>query len=535
MMGDMSKLDTLLQDGLQSELTLQYNIKALRKTLRQQLQETKMRQTEELEKRVQQNSLLSAEIEKMSDDKEELNKQKCMNIRRSISMSDLTTRKENSNLNQRPTASSSAWGPSTNWRHCSVGTHECERFASYKSTHQRRTEEEDAECLKKFRALPVPKHVMKPIYQDMLELKEKERKQSCEHRKQFLLSIQKPFSFHERDKTKREKLVTTVNQVSHDPKTDCFRKNLSKPNSSMLKASQQGTLCHVGRPKLYTAERASRKKTEFLDVKPSFQPKILHQVPNFSKLHKALMNESLRKIKSNEATKCQPFFLRTSSLPSRTRRKSLEPLQLPTMTNLSRSKSLGALTWMTANTLPIYISDAVRKRCTAIKKSMELRESNNQESLDWLRNYQKRSKALEKTVALRAKFLDPHSSLKEVHTENLQRHRQTDKQRMNNYMRDLKDIKARVKERPYLFEQVKQRNAKDCAEQTYRNKLRKVGLTEVFVDETGDTSRSDDDTKTSINSVKSESSHIREENADDWEKIEDVEKESVKSKREETP
>lgn len=72
----MSKLDTLLQDGLQSELTLQYNIKALRKTLRQQLQETKMRQTEELEKRVQQNSLLSAEIEKMSDDKEELNKQK---------------------------------------------------------------------------------------------------------------------------------------------------------------------------------------------------------------------------------------------------------------------------------------------------------------------------------------------------------------------------------------------------------------------------------------------------------------------------
>lgn len=160
-------------------------------------------------------------------------------------MSDLTTRKENSNLNQRPTASSSAWGPSTNWRHCSVGTHVCERFASYKSTHQRRTEEEDAECLKKFRALPVPKHVMKPIYQDMLELKEKERKQSCEHRKQFLLSIQKPFSFHERDKTKREKLVTTVNQVSHDPKTDCFRKNLSKPNSSMLKGGSYVFFCNL--------------------------------------------------------------------------------------------------------------------------------------------------------------------------------------------------------------------------------------------------------------------------------------------------
>lgn len=95
-----------------------------------------------------------------------------------------------------------------------------------------------------------------------------------------------------------------------------------------LSASQQDTPCRVGIPKLYTAERAGRKKTEILDVEPSFQPKILHQVPNFSKLHKALLNESLRKIKSNDTTRCQPFFLRTSSLPTRKRRKSLETLQV---------------------------------------------------------------------------------------------------------------------------------------------------------------------------------------------------------------
>lgn len=74
--GDMSKLDTLLQDGLQSELMLQYHLKTLRKTLKQQLDETKMRQTVDLEKRVHQNSLLLAELDKKSSKKEELNKQK---------------------------------------------------------------------------------------------------------------------------------------------------------------------------------------------------------------------------------------------------------------------------------------------------------------------------------------------------------------------------------------------------------------------------------------------------------------------------
>lgn len=42
-------------------------------------------------------------------------------------------------------------------------------------------------------------------------------------------------------------------------------------------------------------------------------------------------------------------------------------LQVPTTSNLNRSKSLGALSLMSANTLPIYISDAVRKRCIAVK------------------------------------------------------------------------------------------------------------------------------------------------------------------------
>lgn len=60
-MNDKLKLDTLLEDGLQSELMLQLHLKALREALKQQLQETERIQTEELEKRIQQNTHLSAD------------------------------------------------------------------------------------------------------------------------------------------------------------------------------------------------------------------------------------------------------------------------------------------------------------------------------------------------------------------------------------------------------------------------------------------------------------------------------------------
>lgn len=88
---------------------------------------------------------------------------------------------------------------------------------------------------------------------------------------------------------------------------------------------------------------------------------------------------------------------------------------------------------------------------------------------------------------------------------------------MRDYMRELRDMKARVSERPYLFEQAKQvghiklklyckmqvmclfcnfeflcqKNAKAHAEQTYRRKLQKAGIKEQFVEKTSESFRFD--------------------------------------------
>ncbi|XP_023273024.1 protein FAM161B [Seriola lalandi dorsalis] len=565
----MSKLEALLEDGLRSELMLKQQLKTISEALRQQLQESEKRQTEELERRIHQDALLSTDIHQESIDKKEVNRQpKNVGMRRSISTSGLTSDKETSHhlrQSERPNSSSPAWVLPTNCKHCSVRTSPLtptktqlyEQVALFKTTQMSKEEEAEAECQKKFCAVPVPNHVTQPLYQEVIELREKERKQGHEQRKNFLLSIQKPFSFQEREKEKRQKLLATLNQASQDQKNKIptVRKSLHKVENDSLDSElkDQEEVCRTVHthttqrqenstsscsPKLRIAEHTRKEKLGFLDEKPSFQPKIIHQIPDFSRLHKALQTEALRRTQSKEVTKCQPFYLRTSALPVRQSRMSPDS-QEPKISHLSRSKSLGALTSLSTDTLPLYITDAVRKRCMAIRKSMEVRDSKNQESADWLRKYQMRSQAMKKTVALHAKLMDPNSSLKEVNNEKLKHHIVADRQRTREYMKELRKMKARVSERPYLFEQVKQRNAKAHAEQTYRDKLRKAGFKEQFVQENGETtegtsvsSRSEDD----VNNHSNENNiHSREENVDDGEKIEDVEEESVKSKGEEMP
>lgn len=101
----------------------------------------------------------------------------------------------------------------------------------------RKEEEDEAECQKKFRALPVPKHVKQPLYQKLVE-REKERKQ--EHEQRMSASAQKPFRFQEREKEKREKMLAGLNQVSHDDKTKAA--TVKKPPHKEVKHSSASEL-----------------------------------------------------------------------------------------------------------------------------------------------------------------------------------------------------------------------------------------------------------------------------------------------------
>lgn len=123
-------------------------------------------------------------------------------------------------------------------------TQQCERLVLIKTTQMIKEEEAEAECQKKFCALPAPSHAIQPLYQEMMEMREKESKQGREQRKNFLLTIQKPFSFQEREREKREKLIAMLNQVSKDKKNTAatVRKSPHKVEKDLSESDLNGEL-----------------------------------------------------------------------------------------------------------------------------------------------------------------------------------------------------------------------------------------------------------------------------------------------------
>lgn len=103
----------------------------------------------------------------------------------------------------------------------------------------------DAECQKKFCAVPVPSHVSLPLYHEMMQLREKKRKQGHEQRKDFLLSTQKPFSFEQREKEKREKLIATLSQIAQDQKSSA-----AAVGKALHKVVQDSSVCKLRKGEL---------------------------------------------------------------------------------------------------------------------------------------------------------------------------------------------------------------------------------------------------------------------------------------------
>ncbi|XP_067099833.1 protein FAM161B [Osmerus mordax] len=577
---NMADLQAFLDDGLRSEELLRLRLQSLKEANTQQLLKAEKRQREALEKRIQQNSKLSADTDGISSAERQLeaffNSQTRWAGPRTT-RSDLTSNKgsitgtsQHIKHTERCVTASTANVSTTSVprqdhrspKAIHVGP-QCGRPHA-ETTKPSREEEEEAECQRKFTAAPVPSHVFLPLYQEVVEGREQVRKQGLEQRRNFLVSMQKPFSFMKVDERKREKLVDMFSGVTQDQKAKAvsIRKPIPKAVmdpaiSERLKAEElnrkvriqaraqetlRKSLCPLqtqlasNTTQLRSSQRTKREILAFLDEKPSFRPRTNSQVPDFDRLHKAFQREALRSAERREVTRCQPFHLRTSTLPTRPSKASQENTQEPIVSvRLKRSHSFGGVTSLSTDTLPTYITDAARQRCLAIRKSMEKIDSQKQESAEWMRRHEMRSQALKKTVSMRAKAMDPHSSLKDVYHEKLKQHKEADQQRAREYKKELRNMKARIMVCPFLFEQVTQRNAKADVERRYRDKLKEAGVNEHFVATMGreeaTSLKSDKEEDADDQSVASDT-QSREAGVSDGEKIKDEEEESVKTNEE---
>uniref|UniRef100_A0A670YBK2 FAM161 centrosomal protein B n=1 Tax=Pseudonaja textilis TaxID=8673 RepID=A0A670YBK2_PSETE len=315
------------------------------------------------------------------------------------------------------------------------------------STAYKRQLQEAAECQKQFRAQPVPAHVYLPLYQEIMEKNEIRRQMETQKRKELLVSMQKPFSFQIKEEKRKEatrqqflNILTPAKKIV--PK---FRKKIPKSTyESMLgdkleeaellrkiriqlrakelleESWAPNELDHKQRDKKsQIASKNREQKLSFLQGNFSFKPRINTSVPNFEELYWAFQRKVLTKQEIKETTRNKPFRLRTANLSCR--HKMCDKMMVKNSQGKHSSppddcrilcRSFNCLSALSANTLPIYITDAVRKRA-------ENKKYKENEGARWAELQRKKCQAIHKSVICRAKAMDPHKSLKETHKEKL--------------------------------------------------------------------------------------------------------------------
>ncbi|NXG22581.1 F161B protein, partial [Grallaria varia] len=398
-------------------------------------------------------------------------------------------------------------------------------FLELDKQRDKRQSQDEAECQKQFRAQPVPAHVFLPLYQEIMEQNEIRRQTATQKRKELLLSTQRPFSFLEKEEKKKEAIrqkflsAATPNEGSKQkqasrkvPKStydillgdklkeaELYREiRIQMRAKDLLECSVapiDTSNCRT-EPQSRTATRTKQERLGFLQDKTfSFKPRINPIIPDFEELYWTFQKEAVRRQEIKEPTHNKPFKLRTSSLRARQRQAnekikvrylniSVDSQKLSKV-SMQKSHSLTGLSSLSSNTLPVHITDATRRRESAIRYSQVNKKEGDKEGIYWLEKQKMKCQAMQKSVNSRAKALDPHRSLEETHKEKLKQNRQNLRERTKEYRKELEEMQLRVKNRPYLFEQVTKHDARQGAERRYRNTLQQVGLSEEFVKKKG--------------------------------------------------
>lgn len=262
--------------------------------------------------------------------------------------------------------------------------------------------EELTECQRKFRASPVPAHVHLPLYEELQERTGGRRRTTREHEHQQLRASQKPFSFLERERLKKEQ----KQQRQQPPDQDKVKPFKAKPVPKSVYAAASGEqmkeeqlyrsikiqmraeeMLHSASmpPSMLTRRLSERKKSkqgaEGVD-NFSHRPQINKEVPDFNASYKRFQNQLEKRKEVKPTTACEPFQLRTSQISSHRERILADiekdrcsprmlrwPLVSPRPARTPNSSLCSSLSGST-EILPAKVTDATKKRHEAVRYHM---------------------------------------------------------------------------------------------------------------------------------------------------------------------
>ncbi|XP_069806945.1 protein FAM161B isoform X2 [Dendropsophus ebraccatus] len=291
---------------------------------------------------------------------------------------------------------------------------------------------DDAECVKQFRAQPLPAHIFLPMYNEIVEENENRRKSGMQKRREDLMSMQKPFQLLVQD---RNRPVSAPPEKAHrrrrpipksvlDPtvsdklkEAEILRKINSHLRAKDLLASSSAPVPlsrDIRQPLSRTSLKIKQQHLGFLQQDLTFQPQVNQSVPDFQKLYRNFQKLSLKKQRTQEPTASKPFNLRTSSVLSKSRSRTEVVQENPPQRPSTYPSSLSL------NTLPVYITDGTKRREVSIRSSLQERENQDIKREKWLRKHQEKSLAMRPSLSRRAKALDPHKPLAACMKEKLE-------------------------------------------------------------------------------------------------------------------
>uniref|UniRef100_A0A8C5HJR0 Protein FAM161A n=1 Tax=Gouania willdenowi TaxID=441366 RepID=A0A8C5HJR0_GOUWI len=271
------------------------------------------------------------------------------------------------------------------------------------NTELRRQLEELRECQKKFRASPVPAHVHLPLYEEQKERNEQRRRSVREREEQHLRSIQRPFSFLERERQRKEQKQHCHTELFNKDKIKPFKAK-PVPKSVYAAASEdrmkeeqlyrsikiqmraQEMLHSASMPPSMLARRLSERKKNKEDRNAagedgscSHRPQITKEVPDFDARYRRFQKHLKKQKEVRPTTACEPFELRTSQIHSHRERILADKGKEQTSPQLLRWPYIGPPIARTPNSslcsslsgslelLPAKDTDATRKRHEAVR------------------------------------------------------------------------------------------------------------------------------------------------------------------------
>ena len=371
--------------------------------------------------------------------------------------------------------------------------------------------EEELECDKTFRAREIPASTLIPRYDQLVKDAAEKKERRVKERKEKLKEMCKPFSFEQREKKKLEdideseasfeevhaksfranpipKNILYSDKLEQIAMEDEYRKVRIKlraeeqlKKSSLPKRMQLDKYCD-GKERSEMLKK--KEKKAFISKEHKFTPAINREVPDFEALQ-AKFEKQLAKRKRNQKplTVVDPYFLRTTYIPSRKDRVYEDMVKDETFLPETRWPFLDSRTKRMSNPpnyQPPNVSTketrASELRALAVRRSMEESAQEERVKIEQEIERRKREKTLKRRISSKVQLIDPSKGTYEKRQQRLRKFKSNDFARREQYQKLIDRIYDKVENRPLLFEQISQFNARRAAERKFEQALEEAGV-----------------------------------------------------------